>query len=51
MEQQSVLVPAWTCRLLSTLPKGDVLRVDEVQKADFELLKDGHEVHAGIACT
>lgn len=32
------------CRLLSTMPEEHLLKVDEVLKADFELLNNSHEV-------
>ena len=37
-------------RLLSTLPQEHLLRVDEVLKADFELLNNSHEVKSACVC-
>jgi hypothetical protein len=37
-------------RLLSTLPDEHLLKVDEVLKADFELLNNSHEVSSACNC-
>lgn len=37
-------------RLLSTLPQEHLLKVDEVLKADFELLNSSHEVKSACVC-
>lgn len=41
---QSTLQAVMARRLLSTLSKEHLLKVDEVLKADFELLNNSHEV-------
>jgi len=46
----STLQAVMARRLLSTLPEEHLLKVDEVLKADFELLNNSHKVSSACNC-